>query len=762
MVESTSVVDTRLHPHECLERPDSVIHNFDHDDQFEHSAASDDDDCIARAAYDTIEHSLASDDDERTQRRNDQRALRHDDKFDREVARARAKRERLERRPRRNAQHGPASRRHPTRGPRFMVDHDERPRPRGPRVRRRQSERRDAVLHQSSPELPTGDHVDSSRGAALVATYSNSIKRFANGPLHGTGLALYFVLLPYVVLSKWRLAGEQTHGTLVRALLICLALFWLAFLGQLGRNVMRLRHGAGISTSGSAWLAGMIVALLSFLMPGFLHTTPVSGQVRSSLSSRASGVTTTSWREQRPIVPEPPTTRTSSTHQPSAPPAHRGGAPSVLNALPLALVAKRRHDQLRQHQFECPDDDVEELIDALRALDPHLIARLRFLIGPERSGVIHISGALETGELSLDVDPLVGCLLTSGEEAVLAFSREGGTLSVNPDWSERDIEDSIVALHDGRLVFVRSESELLRALATRALHNVTVIYLGEALDLDDELRASCITLTTMIPSERADIGAVLPPRDFDISAKEVRVELLRASPVVTGLSEPFASTLRRRCIEMVAYLALHRDEPITGERLRSRVLGYADIEASSRTLANTASAVRRSLGHDAKGPLLHPVSSSGLYETHGVTSDVAIFHELIVRARTLAVPEASMLAHEALQLVQGEPLASALRGFEWFLAEGHLAQLQRDGEYAALLVHHQATSQGDFELAFWSLQQGLRIDPFSDVLIETIARVPRLRQFGRDRPSRSQDESVGAGGTVVVGWSFNRLGDQIT
>jgi hypothetical protein len=594
-----------------------------------------------------------------------------------------------------------------------------------------------------------------------VATYSNSIKRFANGPLHGTGLALYFVLLPYVVLSKWRLAGEQTHGTVVRALLICLALFWLAFLGQLGRNVMRLRHGAGISTSGSAWLAGMIVALLSFLMPGFLHTAPVSGQAKSSLSPRASDFAATSWRE-RPLFPEVPTIRTPSAHQPIAPPAHPGGSPSVLSALPLALVAKRRHDQLRQHQFECPDDDIDELIDALRSLDPHLIARLRFLIGPERSGVIHISGALETGELSLDVDPLVGCLLASGEDAALAFAREGGTLSVNPDWSEREMRDSIVALHDGRLEFVHGESELLRALATRALHNITVIYLGEALDLDNELRASCITLTTKIPSERADVDAVLPSRDLDISVKEVRVELLRANPVVTGLSEPFASTLRRRCIEMVAYLALHRDEPITGERLRSRVLGYADIEASSRTLANTASAVRRSLGHDAKGPLLHPVSSSGLYETHAVTSDVAIFHALVVRARSLAVPEASVLAHEALKLVQGEPLASALRGFEWFLAEGHLAQLQRDGEYAALLVHHHATSQGDFELAFWSLQQGLRIDPFSDVLIETIARVPRLRQFGRDRPSRSQDESVGAGGTVVVGWSFNRLGDQVT
>lgn len=593
-----------------------------------------------------------------------------------------------------------------------------------------------------------------------MATYSNSVRRFAAGPLHGTGLALYFMLLPYVVVTKWKVAGEQTHGALVRVLLVCLALFWLAFLVQLGRNVARLRSGSGISASGSAWLAGLIVALLSFLVPGFLHANTGAAYTETPLAT-ASSDTATSWREHQPLTPEVARPESSTRVRPTQPPPRPREPMSVLSALPMALVAKRRHDALRQHQFECPDDEVDELIDALRSLDPHLIARLRFLIGAERSGVIHISGAVENGELSSDSDPLVGCLLASGEEAVLAFAREGGTLSVDPRWTDVEARDSIVALHDGRLVFVDSEPELLRALATRSLHNVTVVYLGSALDLDEELRASCITLTTMTPGENTDNATALPSRDLNASRDEVCVELLRASPNVTGLSEPFAPTLRRRCIEMVAYLALHHDEPITGERLRSRVLGYADIEASSRTLANTASAVRRSLGLDAKGPLLHSVSSSGLYETHGVSCDVVNFHALVVRARSLAVPEASVLAHQALQMVQGEPLASALRGFEWFLAEGHLSQLQRDGEYAALLLHHQATSQEDYELAFWALQQGLRIDPFSDVLIETIARVPRLRQFGRDRTSRPQDESVSAGGTVVVGWSFNRLGNQI-
>ena len=143
----------------------------------------------------------------------------------------------------------------------------------------------------------------------------------------------------------------------------------------------------------------------------------------------------------------------------------------------------------------------------------------------------------------------------------------------------------------------------------------------------------------------------------------------------SGLVEPLTPTLRRRGVEMLAYLAMHRHEPITGERLRTRVLTHADVDASLRTLANTASVVRRSAGSDDEGPRLHAVTSSGLYVTHGITSDVEVFTTLIARARQLDNADAAPLAHQALAMVKGEPLASALRGFEWFLAEGFAARL---------------------------------------------------------------------------------------
>jgi hypothetical protein len=156
------------------------------------------------------------------------------------------------------------------------------------------------------------------------------------------------------------------------------------------------------------------------------------------------------------------------------------------------------------------------------------------------------------------------------------------------------------------------------------------------------------------------------------------------------------------------------------------------------------------------------VTSSGLYVTHGITSDVEIFTTLIGRARNLGTDEAAPLAHQALALVKGEPLASALRGFEWFLAEGFGARLSRDGEWAALALHHDALEHGRFELAFWALQQGLLIDPYSDVLLEAVSRVPRLREFGGDGARATKDETVGPGRAEAMSWSFHGFSNQVT
>jgi hypothetical protein len=548
------------------------------------------------------------------------------------------------------------------------------------------------------------------------------------------------VLLPYVVITKWHRTLRQDDGTLVRALLVALALFWLVFLCQVVRDVWRLRRGGYTGSGGSAWLAAGLVALLSFFIPTSAGAATPQPSVHHSTHAS---------------IPSRP--------EPAKSPRER--APwSSAGVMPLALMAKRRSDLIRQQQFTDTNYDVDESIELLRSLNPTLLNQLRSMIGERRDGVLDVPNAVEVRVADVTgSDAYVACALAPSPFGTLvSFAREGGTLAIVPTWSSRDVVKATVALHNGKVVFANHENELLRALATRMGRGTVVVYLGNPGELDDELIACSITLAPYSEQPRQ-----LPTSSWSTVAPQprhgaIRVELLRAEPHLLGLVEPLTPTLRRRGVEMLAYLAMHRHEPITGERLRTRVLTHADVDASLRTLANTASVVRRSAGSDDEGPRLHAVTSSGLYVTHGITSDVESFTNLIARARQLPNAEAAPLAHQALSMVKGEPLASVLRGFEWFLAEGFAARLARDGEWAALALHHDAMTNAHFEMAFWALQQGLLIDPYSDVLLETSARVPRLREFGRDGRGLAQHAAVGPGRAVAMSWSLYGFSNQVT
>jgi hypothetical protein len=583
------------------------------------------------------------------------------------------------------------------------------------------------------------------------------MRRFAAGPLHGVGLAIYFLLLPYVVVTRWNVSEHNADVALIRGLLVVLSLFWLVFLLQLVENIARLRRGHSLKHDGGAWLAGLVVVALPFLLPSNAGVTPAGSA--TAVSTPFVAPPAPSWWSSSDR--HPATTRSSPSRHPSVPPKS-----PALGALPLALMAKRRRDDLRHHQFALDDTQVDESIALLRAADPALVAALHRCIGNHDDGVVMVSTDQTAAGESPPTGALVVCVLESTADGTLiSFARAGGRLAVPEHWSAEDVTDGVVALHDGgRLVFTHDEAALLRALATRNLPSTLVLYLGRGDELDEELRACAVTLVTFEPDaltghEPAPWG----PRRAGLSSgnTEIRVEVLRSDPRVVGLVEPFTATLRRRCVEMATYLALHRHEPVTGDRLRARVLSSGDLDASSRTLANTASAVRRSLGADAAGPRLHAVGPSGLYVTHDLTSDLETFHALVTRARQLATNDAAPLAREALALVQGEPLASALRGFEWFLVEGHAARLARDGEWAALVLHHDALARHDVELAYWALEKGRLIDPYSDALVAALARVPRLRQFGGDGAGLAQHEAVGPGAGVAVGRPFDGLRHQI-
>jgi hypothetical protein len=661
------------------------------------------------------------------ERRSRQELLRRD-RFERQVERERVRRERLERRRQWTAQpHIQRGRRSPS-GPGKLGGRIQRPRVGNPDLRGDDDHGQRTVRDRRPYDVSDNNHGRDAESVRDMGTNARQLSRPLSARVHGTALVLYFALLPYVVFAKWQRTSDETSGSLIRALLVILALFWLGFLCQVVRNVWRLRQGRRVSSGGSAWLAGLVVAMLALALP-----THVAAHEPTAIS-----------------VAYQSTSRGAPHHLPT---------PLVgLSPVPLALMAKRRHDLLRQPEGD-ELFDVDESIEVLRSLNPELIGHLVALIGDASDGVLDIPDAPLPPTIATPRSAMVACSLgPSATGSLVGFAREGGRLPIRASWNAEDIQREVVALHEGAVTFARNEPELLRALATRALRESVVLYLGPSNELDDELSACTITLTPYLEHEtRVPVRTVVEaPRGSDL-----RVELLRADPNVVGVVEPFTPTLRRRCVEMVAYLALHRHEPVTGERLRTRVLVHADVEASTRTLANTASAVRRSLGVDAHGPRLHPVTSSGLYATHGLSSDVEVFSTLVARARQLPVADAAPLAHEALLLIQGEPLASTLRGFEWFLAEGHAARLARDGEWAALALHHISLQRGNYELAFWSLQQGLLIDPYSDALREALSRVPRLREFGGDGSGLAQHQPVSAGGTVAMSWSLSGLSQQV-
>jgi hypothetical protein len=744
VVEPTPAPDSRLHPDlpARAARPRGFVAPTLFDVTGEHSSAehdndeSGDDDAVSQS------EGGRQDDGDYVVSRHQLLQRDHDE---RQACRADIERERAERRALRSARPGIRIRgRSPTRAGNVDAGSERVDRPitqlRGRRESGRQPDRRGF-----EPELSTGDRFHLGRDVADVATYASLLKRVV-APLQGTALAMYFVLLPYVVVTKWHRTLRQNDGTLVRALLIALALFWLVFLCQVVRDVWRLHRGIDAGSGGSAWLAGALIAFLSFLLP--------SSAGAAALSASAPHTTIESSQSLTPFTHDP-------VKLPTRLPLPWSSGAGIM---PLALMAKRRSDLMRQHQFVDIKYDVDESIELLRASNPELVNQLRHMIGGRRDGVVDVPNSIEASNASIEsTDAYVACALEPTPFGTLvSFAREGGVLAILPTWSSADVVDAAVALHRGRLVYADNELELLRALATRSVHNSLVLYLGDRDELDDDVLACSITLSPY--SERPRATATSSWSTVAPQARDggVRVELLRAEPRIVGLSEPLTPTLRRRGVEMLAYLAMHRHEPITGERLRTRVLTHADVDASLRTLANTASVVRRSAGADGEGPRLHAVTSSGLYVTHGITSDVEVFTNLISRARQLANADAAPLVHQALAMVKGEPLASALRGFEWFLAEGFGARLSRDGEWGALALHHDALANSRYEMAFWALQQGLLIDPYSDVLLEASARVPRLREFHRDGRGPSQQQAVGASRAVTMSWSLNGFTNQVT
>jgi hypothetical protein len=199
----------------------------------------------------------------------------------------------------------------------------------------------------------------------------------------------------------------------------------------------------------------------------------------------------------------------------------------------------------------------------------------------------------------------------------------------------------------------------------------------------------------------------------------VEVRLLCAVPRIDGLRCELMPKRARRAVEVVAYLAMHSPDPVTGDRLRTRVLGSSEADAAAKTLFNTASAARRSMGVDESGrPLFPPASRSGHYTLSPlVTVDAVRVAKLIDAGMEARHSEESLaLLREGLAQIEGEPLAGVLTGYGWWRGEGHERRIADVAVDGACRLVRTAVTTGDLDLARWAIEQARRVEPYSEAL----------------------------------------------
>ncbi|MGH9046223.1 MAG: AfsR/SARP family transcriptional regulator [Acidimicrobiales bacterium] len=223
---------------------------------------------------------------------------------------------------------------------------------------------------------------------------------------------------------------------------------------------------------------------------------------------------------------------------------------------------------------------------------------------------------------------------------------------------------------------------------------------------------------------------------------DLEVKLLTVVPWIAGLNDPIPAKRARRAIELIAYLAVHRPDPVSGDRLRTRVLGSPELDAAAKTLFNTVGAARRALGYDKDGRLYLPnASRRGHYEISDLISvDVSRAVDLIGSAKTTGtVEEALALYRCAFELIVGEPLGGVLSGYSWWRSEGHEARLTTALVGAACKAVRLAIDAQLLELASWVLDRARLVDPYGEVLSRA-AMTTAAASGDRPRLRREWDE----------------------
>lgn len=351
-------------------------------------------------------------------------------------------------------------------------------------------------------------------------------------------------------------------------------------------------------------------------------------------------------------------------------------------------------------------------------------------------GIVVPLGANTTGEVSLII-PAGATILVAGPDAELFLNQVWSTQG-SLAWGSllhvlhSDNEGTPISRIDpvGLIVSkspVANASAAVFALAEQGgdifVSDTRITLPRFALELPWE------PISRLLLADQFDSSNAAPPIDLDVpeslhhqeqtSFPKAIVHLMASQPYLEGTVEPIDPKRARRATEVVAYLALHANEEVTGDRIRTRVLGSSSRDAATKTLFNVASAARRALGTRPDGtPVLPTASRSGCYRAgDGLTTDLDLLDAHLASAAR-AVNQEERLAHlrAGIELVEGEPLAAVLAGWEWFIPEGHRARMEQSVESAAVSLALEAAACGHAGLVDLAITRARAVFPYSERL----------------------------------------------
>jgi DNA-binding SARP family transcriptional activator len=162
-------------------------------------------------------------------------------------------------------------------------------------------------------------------------------------------------------------------------------------------------------------------------------------------------------------------------------------------------------------------------------------------------------------------------------------------------------------------------------------------------------------------------------------------------------------------MELIVFLAMHRESAITADRLREAL--WPGRNPGGTTLYTTVSVARRHLGRAAGGSWHLPqlVAGDGGYHLCGsVQLDYELFAAEVASARAQEPADAMATLRTALTRVRGRPFDVTGRGYDWLHVEGISSFVELDVAGAAHRLARMCLESGDGEGARWAVRQGLR------------------------------------------------------